>query len=174
MLCHGTILAFILLTASTCSGAIGLRLGTGAEVIPLKFIDLNKYDAGIGADIRADIVWGAFSATSLEMGYREFSFRGATFELRRFGLTQRFYPLYFRNPRQSPYLGLGFTAANQSRFSLNIPSADYGGWIALIGLEIPIGQRLRIDPAVRWDFFANTDYFYSGVGFGVHLVWKLY
>ena len=88
-------------------------------------------------------------------------------------MIQRFYPLYSRNPRLSPYLGLGLTATNRGGFSLNIPSADYGGWAAMLGVEIPKGERLRIDPAIRWDFFASTDYFYSGIGLCVHVVWKL-
>jgi hypothetical protein len=171
------VLAFLLLTASACSGAIGLRLGAGVETMPLKFIDLENYNDGVGADIRTDIVWGVFSTTSLEMGYREFPIGGAwpdyVFALRRFGLLQRFYPLYARQPRLSPYLGLGLTATNNARFSLNIPDADYGGWAVMMGVEIPKGERLRIDPAVRWDFFYETDYFYSAIGLDVHLIWKL-
>jgi len=171
------VLAFFLLTASACSGAVGLRLGAGVEVIPLKFIDLEDYNSGVGGDLRADIVWGAFSTTSLEMGYREFPIGGAwpdeVFALHRFGVMQRFYPFYARHPRLSPCFGLGLTATNRERFSLNIPDADYGGWAVMIGLEIPAGTRFRIDPTIRWDFFASTDYFYSACGLGAHLIWTL-
>jgi len=170
-------LAFFLFIASACSGAVGLRLAAGVEIIPLKFIDLEDYNSGIGADIRADIVWGAFSTTSLEMGYREFPIGGAwpdhVFALHRFGVMQRFYPMYARRPRLSPYLGLGFTATDSKRFSLNIPDAEYAGWAVMIGIEIPKGTHFRLDPALRWDFFASTDYFYSACGLGVHLIWNL-
>jgi hypothetical protein len=171
------VLTFLLLTASADSSATGFRLAAGVEVIPLKFIDLEDYNDGIGADIRTDIVWGAFSTTSLEMGYREFPIGGAwpdeVFALRRFGFVQRFYPLYARHPKLSPYLGLGLTATDSKRFSLNIPDAEYAGWVVMLGLEIPAGARLRIDPTIRWDFFASTDYFYSGYGLGGHLIWTI-
>lgn len=174
--CCVAALSYLLLTSAVCTATVRLRLAAGAEVIPLRYEDLESYNSGVGADLRADIVWCAFTATALEMGYREFPAGGGrsydAFALHRFGLMQRFYPLYFCHPRPAPYVGFGLTASNEDGFSLDIPSADYGGYAVTAGIEIPIGKAFVVDPALRWDYWASTDYFYSGVGLGAHLIWR--
>ncbi|MBI5267563.1 MAG: hypothetical protein HY851_10060 [candidate division Zixibacteria bacterium] len=170
-------LAVLVTAAST--GAVGLRVGAGAEVIPLNYTDLKDYSTGFGYAFRADIVWGRFSATTVEMGYRRWDFESslgtARKEFRRWGLIQRFYPLSFTTLKVSPYLGLGITATNRDRFSLYIPDADYAGITFLAGCEIPAGlKRLTVDPYVRWEWNHETDWTYSYVSLGGNLVWKLF
>ena len=96
---------------------------SGADVIPLRYMELDSSTTGIGADFR---------------------------------------------------VGLGFTATNREKYSLRNSGADYGGVTGMIGVEIPVTGQFKIDPAVRWDFFSSTDYFDSGIGWGLHLVWKPY
>jgi hypothetical protein len=160
---------------------MGLRVGAGAEVIPIRSLDLASYKPGAGFDLRADVVWGAFSTTSFEFGYRRWPFREYAayareqhFELARLGFLQRFYPLFFTKPRLHPYVGAGLTASFLDDVSVNIPDASTGGLTVFGGCEIPAAhERLRIDPYVRWEYDFETDYFYSSISFGAHLLWRV-
>ena len=158
---------------------MGLRLGGGMEIIPLRFLDLRSYNVGYGYDLRTDIVWGNFSATTVEMEYRSWSRENPTYnshlEIRRFALLQRFYPFFHSTLKVAPYLGLGVTAGYPDRFSMNIKDADHAGIALVTGCEVPLAvKRFWVDPFVRWDFNAlYAEYWYSSFSLGAHFIWKL-
>jgi len=167
------------LLSGSSADAIGLRLGGGAEVIPLTYVDLKDYNTGTGYGLRSDIVWGRSSATTVEMGYRRWDMESplgkARLEFHRIGLLQRFYPLSLKRSVASPYVGVGITAIFHDNFSLNIPDADMHGITLLVGCEIPAYiNRVSVDPFVRYELNRETDWTYSYVCVGANLIWKLF
>ncbi len=171
----GTVMLIVVTALSV--DAIGLRVSVGGEVIPLTYSDLKNHNTGSGLGMRADIVWGAFGATTFEVGYRrwerETPVGSSQLEFHRIGLLQRFYPLYSLRLRVAPYLGFGFTATNRDRFSLDVPDADLAGITILTGCEVPTCLKgVRADPYIRWEHDRETDWTYSYVSVGLNLIWE--
>ena len=154
------------------SSAFDLRFEGGLETIPISYNDLDSYNTGIGLSLSSELVWGGFSSTVIEMGYRHWELKKYTdykLELHRFGLLQRFYPLYKQKINYKPYIGFGVTFNNEEAFSIVLKDSDYGGLTVFSGCAFPLyKESYFINPIIRWELDFETDYVYTYISFGLN------
>jgi hypothetical protein len=174
----------LLLTSCQALGAVDLRMGAGGEVIPWSQGD-GVGEHGFGAAARADIVWSSFTSTSVDLGWRRWSYDVAGdaiaywtgIEIMRFGLIQR---AYLQLGRIKPYLGGGLLFQKYRVTSDVYESEGYHDWnpglALLLGGEIPITtSRFAVDGSARLELdLLGADRTAAFLCIGLQLVWTVF